>query len=829
MPQLTLRQKELVELGQKKGLIRLAGARIEYCIQGKAYQFTDPEEPVRAAAYVELAERYVYPPERIDFEQQAPSRQPPYPADIVVYEDDAHSRAFIVAECKPTSQPGDLRVGRREGLGNANLFGADYLLVAAGDELEAYDVRNRPSLRALHGCRIADLPVSYAQPPQFKYRKGGSIFEELRRLSVHELNSKFQRCHNAIWEAGRRGPDEAFDEMSKLMFAKLYDERMTQVGDFYRFQVGAGDNGAQVAARVKALYDGARRGEPAILQDEIEVSDDIVLRVVETLQDGSLSKTDLDAKGQAFEKFLGKVFRGELGQFFTPRQVTDFMVKFADPGWEDLILDPACGSGGFLLYAMDHVAQKVRGRFEGDHSSIQRITWDFTHRNVFGVEINRRIARIAMMDMVIHDDGHANIECNDALLDYPAFDPRRDIRPGKYDIVLTNPPFGHGEERRTVLERFGLGRGRQARRSEVLFIERCIELVRPGGQIGIVLPDGVLNNVNDRDVRAFIDEKAVVAGVISLPVQTFLPFGSGMQTSVVFLRRRSDHHERWGHYPVFMATASSVGYDSTGRDIASNDLPSILDAYKAGGSLEFATWMTPEEVRTGLGLKELGDSFTLDRMDPKYYYLAPRIDDGLRKIGCPVARLASLCVAIKSGARPAGRAMYFRGNIPSLEGGNVDPYGGLLLDDLKYIPDEFHVDHLDSAVGPSDILIVKDGATTGKVAIVPPDFPFDDCNVNEHLFKLRVNSDLVEPYYVFGFLYSELGQLQVQREITGGAQKGITRPVVENLVIPVPSRKVQERVGDIARQGLRAMSDLSAQIVGTQRQVQAEIAAALER
>lgn len=829
MSQLTLRQQQLINIGIQKALIEISGTRIKYLIQSKEYDFTDPEEPVRAATYVELCEHYQYPPQRIDFEKEAPSRQPPYPADIIVYWDDAHSRAFIIVECKPTSQPADLKVAQKEGLGNANLFHADYLVVACGDALEVYDVRVHPTLRGLGKCRISDLLIGYAKPPQFKYRKGGDVFEEPRRVSLYELQGKFQKCHDAIWEAGKRGPDEAFDEMSKLMFAKIYDERFTRVGEYYHFQVGAGENNAPVVARVKARYQSAKQGEPAILQDDIQVSDDIIYRVVRTLEDISLTKTDLDAKGTAFESFLGKVFRGELGQFFTPRQVIDFMVKFVDPNWDDIVMDPACGSGGFLLYSIQHVIERVCQQFVGNETSIERIVWDFSHTKVFGIEINRRIARIAMMDMVIHDDGHTNIECNDALLNYSEFDPRRDIQPGKYNVVLTNPPFGAREERSTVLGSFQLGRDKNTQRSELLYIERALDLVKESGMVGIVLPDGVLNNVNDRNVRAFIDEKAIVVGVVSLPVYAFVPFGSGMQTSILFLQKRGKNSQHWGSYPVFMGIALNIGYDSTGRDIPSNDLASILDAYKTHSVTELADWINPQQLRHHLTLQELKDTFTIDRMDPKYYHLATEIDQQLSKIKHPPRRLADLSVTIKSGTRPPGRAMYFRGNVPSLEGGNINSYGGLLLDDLKYIPDDFHIDHLESAIEPADILIVKDGATTGKVAIIPEMFPYQDANINEHLFKVRVDTRLVDPYYVFAFLYSELGQLQMQREITGGAQKGIIKSAIENLLVPHPPKAIQELIADLAQQALHRIVSLHAETADTQHRMQTNISASLQR
>jgi len=328
---------------------------------------------------------------------------------------------------------------------------AKYLLVVCGEEELAYDVSKKPSLKR------------------------------------NELNSKFQRCHDEIWEGGKRDPAVSFDEMSKLMFAKIYDETFTKEGVYYKFQIGTNETTEVITERIKELYRDAQRGEPNVFRDPIELSPQKTYRIVDILQDISLTQTDLDAKGRAFEKFLGKFFRGEYGQYFTPREIVEFMVGMLEPDATDYVIDPACGSGGFLLHSL----KKVRE----DYGKKSRAAEEFRITHIYGIEINDRIARVAMMDMIVHEDGHSNIECNDALADYKTFDPRKDIKPERYTLLMTNPPFGAVVRDEKILKQYELGskiKKRNSQKTEILFIERCLDLLAPGGRMGIVLPDGIL-------------------------------------------------------------------------------------------------------------------------------------------------------------------------------------------------------------------------------------------------------------------------------------------------------------------------------------------------
>ena len=516
---LSEKQRKFLEIGKKKRFIEITKNRITYLVLGKSYDFADPEEPIRASTYIELVEEYKYPLNRINLEVPPPARAPPYPADIVVYEDDELEHPYLVAETKSASTDSKVKEAKKEGLGNANLLNARYLLLVCESVELAFDLKQRPSLDTLDKYRIPLIPKFYGKVPQYRYKKGDPSFD-LAKADLNTLMNRFQRCHDTIWEGGKRDPAEAFDEMSKLMFAKFYDERFRKIGEHYRFQIGTYENPFIISQRVREIYQEVQEKEPEIFKKPIELPENIIYEVVDALQDISLKETDLDAKGRAYEKFLGKVFRGEFGQFFTPREIVDFMVRMVDVDVKDLVIDPACGSGGFLLYSMKLVNEKVEKNYSGDRDTIRELEYDFSHDNVFGIEINDRIARVAMMDMVIHEDGHTNIECNDALIEYRNFDARRDIKPDKYDEVLTNPPFGSKEKRRQILKNLELGSKttpRKSQRKEILFVERCIDLGKPNGIIGMVLPDGILNNTRDAYVRKFIRENSKILAIISLP------------------------------------------------------------------------------------------------------------------------------------------------------------------------------------------------------------------------------------------------------------------------------------------------------------------------
>ena len=799
MVSLTETQQRYIRIGLDKGLIQIKNSRITYTHQKKTYNFDDPEEPVRATTYVKLVIEYKYPPERIDIELTPPRRAPKFPADIVVFKDEEHEKAFIVVECKADSSEGSIREAKKEGLGNANLFNAPYLLLACGEEESAYDVRKHPSnWEVLDKYRISQIPIRYGQPPKYRYKKEASGFgeDDLREVSLNELRAKFRKCHDTIWEGGKRDPAEAFSEMCKLIFAKVYDERFTKVGEFYKFQVGSGESAKTVAERIRSRYEEVQKKEPNVFSEELKVSDGIIFEVVKILQDISLIRTDLDAKGRAYEEFLGKVFRGEMGQYFTPREIVDFMVKFIDPDYTDLVIDPACGSSGFLLYSIKHIMEKAAKEYNEEGS--KEIIWEFSHRNIFGIEINQRIARVAMMDMIIHEDGHTNIECNDALLPYSAFDPRRDIKAGKYDILLTNPPFGAKETREKILKQFVLGSKitmRKSQMKEVLFIERCLELLKPGGRMGIILPDGILKNSSLSYVQKFIKEKAKVIAVISLPEYAFVPFGSRAKTSILFLEKKGENNEE--EYFVFYAKARYIGYDATGRP-DKNDLPKILEEwmrFKQDPNNYKPCICDGEVLSYGVESKYLQDRLDFDYYHPDFLKEIRRIEDSKWR----VVSLEDIA-DVKTGKTLKRNQYLEEGSVFNIKVVNITGKGLSWTSSHtgSFTSDELYEQNPNACVKRGDILMVCSAHHVeyiGRCDIVEK-FPKNLKKVmcSGEVMIIRPNTEKVDPYYLLYYLRSKLGRVQIRRMITGQSAHLYPDDMKKYFRVILPPKDIQQKL-----------------------------------
>jgi len=551
-------REEYLKRALKENEIQISGNRIIYInakgSNSQKYSDKDPEEKVRAFIFAELIYRYQYKPEKIWIEEEVPKRPSGDYADITIKDPNDDKTTYLVVEVKKEGIS-DKEVAKaiQQGYGYANYFDAKYFLFDNNEP----ERRTALELRKPDGSkwggkeyeknRIADIPFKYGKVTQYNFIKG-KLEHELKAADLKELESVFKKAHNILWEGGKRNPADAFNEMSKLIFTKNWDEKFTPINKPYRFQVGTHETKDDITKRIKEIYDEARRKEPKVFTEEIKAKDSKIFQVVRLLQHISLKDTDLDAKGRAFEQFMSDVFKEKLGQYFTRRELVNFTVQMLEPTEEDIIIDPASGSGGFLLYAMKIVRDLIHQKY-GEHSKVEQ---EWIGNNIFGIEVNEQIARVAMMDMIIHDDGHTNIEEADALADFSEFDPRKDIKRSKYSMVLTNPPFGSDikDEDVDYLDKYELGAKNNPRHrqlSEVLYLERCLDLIQPdhndnrdnrrGGKIGIVLPDGILTNSSLWYVRQFIEEHAYILAVVSLPQFAFKKAGSGSKTSLVFFQK----------------------------------------------------------------------------------------------------------------------------------------------------------------------------------------------------------------------------------------------------------------------------------------------------
>ena len=798
--------------GVELGIISLddASDRITYRLnRERQYIWSDPEEKVRAEVVLDLIFGYQYSPSRLDTEVAIPGRTPTNWADVVVFRDDRCRDPYITVETAAPGISDSERAQKIEQLfGYANALASEFAVYADGSSpRQFWRVHGYGGLERDDNI-ISDVPHNYGDTPEYRYYRSGD--NDLEEVDPAQLARIFSHCHNELWSGGRSDPTESFDEMSKLIFAKLYDEQHTPNGAAYGFQWGVNETDIMVSQRVIERYESARNDDPRVFTTDIHAEPGNIADVVRLLQHVSLSRTDPDAKGRAFEQFLGDVFRGRLGQYFTRREIVDCLVDMIQPTKDDTLLDPACGSGGFLVYAMKRVFQQIDNDYAGDDFAIFRHKNEFAQRRIYGIEVNERIARVAMMDMVINEDGHTNIE-NHTAFDRAFTNPQ--VRDGAFSLVLANPPFGdtvrsnqNDKLGQAELGDYTLARGKSSAKSEVLFIERCARFLRPGGRLGLVLPDGVLSNPSDRHVREYLLEHFRVDAIISLPAYAFRKAGSGMRTSLVVARKWADGEDRNAHYPIFMAIAEHIGYDATARPDA-NDLPSLsAHFHNSTGTLDDKIVRVSKDDLSG----------TM-RLDPLYHYLGPIIERELGNIPYPVHSLGSIVEeTIQSGKSPKGGATYSVGNVPILLVGNITSQGTLTLEGLNYASEDFfEANRAKASVRPMDILIAKDGATTGKVGLVPPNFGIEQCLFSEHIFRLSVGDCLpgdeprpnksdelkeLNTYYLFFFLKSWLGQQQIARQVSGGAQGGITKTFVENIRIPIPPAVERARFVERARQ-----------------------------
>ncbi|MGC4031349.1 MAG: restriction endonuclease subunit M [Tepidisphaeraceae bacterium] len=554
------------------------GDKITYNALGFTARYSLPEEQVRAEFWAELIYRYGYEPTRLGIEIVVPDRTPSDRADIVVFRDEERKKPFAVVECKRDGiSDAEFNQAIEQACGNGTWakFRADYVMVVAGETRRAFDFSGRYGVLEREENIIADLPVQYGRPEEYKFHKGSSI--DLKVVRKEELISAIRKCHQTLWGGGRLSPPSAFGELCKIIFVKISDEQSTKKGKPYDFQIKTYESSRQLAERIRDLYETQKERDPDVFTESIKIDDATLRTIVSHLEAINLTETDLDTKGLAFEQFMDGFFKGDFGQYFTPREIIDFCVQIIEPTSKDVVLDPSCGSGGFLLHALNAVRMEASETHDEGTAAHYRHWHDFAQKNLFGIEINDEIARVAKMNMILHDDGHTNVIGQDAL---ERIDRLNSVNHGfkaeRFDIILTNPPFGAtiSLTERPYLRDYDLGqqedakgkkRPRKSQKTEILFIERIWQFLKPNGRAAVVIPEGLLTNASLQYVRDYIFEKFQLLAIVSMPPTAFAHYGAAVKASVVFLRKRASHERPNDNEAVFMGLAENIGYDATGR------------------------------------------------------------------------------------------------------------------------------------------------------------------------------------------------------------------------------------------------------------------------
>lgn len=489
---------------------------------------------------------------------------------------------LICVQCKSDEVLVDI-IDYVDGLRLASEHDAKFFVAVNAKESRVYKVSNANADKTEE---LVDIPLS----SQLENKKEiDKKLKQKREFTRESFSQALTKCHNTIRNNDKLSPEAAFDEISKILFIKIRYERSnigTQVfsGDVYAAErdayeehKGCGDLDCYQMLFAKTRMDRQSVGLFDIAE-RLRIRENSFEQIVRELEIFNLSNTADDVKGIAYEQVLGRTFRGELGQFFTPRPIVEFMVHVLDPKERELICDPCCGSGGFLINTFEHLRKQIeldaKNRTNVSESVRKRLH-HLSHDYIFGTDANPRMARTAKMNMIMHGDGHGGIYHHDGLLDVGG------VFDGRFDVILTNPPFGsHVSNKQLVTEadvttdekeyaenreRFGdayvisqkrlsvhvnkpildlFDLGKSVGLTEVIFIERCLKLLKPGGRLGIVLPEGVLNNPTLQMARDYVESKARLIFDVSIPQDVFSTSGAKVKPSLIFLRKFTEEEQR---------------------------------------------------------------------------------------------------------------------------------------------------------------------------------------------------------------------------------------------------------------------------------------------
>ena len=777
-----------------------------------------PEEVEAVQPFAEeLITIYEYPRESVRTHPQWLMQRSPsdekgtYPADIVVFKDQRHKRGgeYIVVECK--------RKNRKDGKKQLE----KYLGLSSARLGVWYNGQERLFLLKIHK---ESGPV-YAEIPNIpRYQQRIEDIGEFQRKDLKpstRLKTVFSLIRN-YWAANAVGMtrDEALSQqLINLVFCKIYDERFTMREDIVTFRIGVGEDKGQVRRRIDQLFESvkAQYREVFDANDTIELDDNSLAYFVGEIQPYALTESPRDAVADAFEAFISSALKGPQGQFFTPRNVVNLAIAMTDPEPGERIIDPACGTGGFLIEVLRHFWMKIEEQGQKLNWPQEEISREKDHaamRDIKGIDKDQFLAKVAKAYMAITGDGRGGIFCENSL-EAPSqwqAETRQSVQPESFSVVVTNPPFGKKLtiDQTEILTQYQLGHqwkrdkksGRFQRNElikpkqapQILFVEKCIELLKPGGRMGVVLPESMLSNPSHRYIVQFIESVARIRAVISMPEELFQPYTHAKTLVAIIEKKTSEERvndtQGDGH-DIFMARALWCGHDSRGLEIEKDDIPAIIERFKRyseGEELEY------DHLGFVINRSQIVDSIYL----PKYYN--PEIGRQLDNLKSThnLLRLGDLVDAealeVKTG-HEVGKISYRTGNIPFIRTSDIanweikaDPKHGLSQD----IYEEYRKAQ---DIQENDILMVRDGTyLVGTCAMITK---LDTKVVYQsHIFKIRSKDhERINPYLLLAILSSTTVQNQI-------FAKRFTQDIIDTLgerlfelVLPIPKDKsIRSRV-----------------------------------
>lgn len=626
-----------------------------------------PEEAVRQNIEKRLVNEHGYSPEQIAVEFTIKVGSSRKKIDLAIFSDNSQRKTKdiqIIIECKNESVKD---TNKKEGVGQLQSYMAACINAQWGMWTNGISKFTYKKVEKKDGTwdfdDANDIPS-----------KGRDISEidrptrdSLKNATEDNLLYSFKTCHNYIHVNDGLQPEQEFFELLKLIFCKIIDERnIPKPLEFYASSKEklSIDGRLTVTNRINKIFSKVKTRYSNIFpeNDELKLLPISIAQIVSELQKYSLSKTNIDVKGKAYEEVVTKKIRGDRGEFFTPRNVARMAINMLDIPLDATILDPACGSGGFLVIGMNNVIDKLKKDFEksvgkkekdwsiDEHKVLMEKVKEIATRNFFGFDIAQALVRAAKMNMVMNNDGEGNIVKNDSLNLPHTWDEevksmlcksfrlkkgsiRRSEDLALFDFVITNPPFGHKLkiDDPDILEQYDLAhiwekddsgklkitdRYSSSKAPEVLFIERCYQFLRPGGIMAIVVPDAILGapGAEYAGIREWLVQKMKIIASIDLHVDTFQP-STGTQTSVIFLQKKTvkelqlEESRKIEDYKIFFAIIDKIGYDKRAVPIykRDHDGSEIFFEHKEDGKITKSRELddqTPEIAKVFLNWKK---------------------------------------------------------------------------------------------------------------------------------------------------------------------------------------------------------------------------------
>lgn len=792
---------------------------VEDFISGKTLKAT-PEEIEAVQIFAEkLVKDYGYPKEHIQTRPQFRIRRSPsdeektYPVDIAVFSNDKRieENLFLIVECK--------RKQRKDGIQQLKIY-MDLSPAELGVWFNGEDHCYLWKVHRKKGkCEYLELP----NIPRFGQRvEDVGLYKRQDLKKPSNLKAVFRdlRNHLAGMTTGITRDETLAKEVINLLFCKILDEQETPPNETVRFRAGTGEPPEKVFERIAELFEKVKTkafGDVFDEHDSLNIDPKSLTYVVGELQNYCIMEADRDAIGDAFEVFIGPALRGSEGQFFTPRNVVKMVVDILDPKPGETIIDPACGSGGFLITTLESVWGKLRkeaAKFNWTERHLAKREVDIATDCFRGIDKDAFLATVCKAYMALVGDGRGGIFCENGLLPPSDWQPimQAKIKLGSFDLVMTNPPFGTKIPIKgaNILSQFDLAyrwrrdksKGTVERTNElpeeaapqIVFLERCLQLLKPGGRMGIVLPESILGNPTYDYITQYLLNETRLLGVVTMPEPLFKTSGKGgthTKVSVLFIQKAKPKEK----YSIFMADVKWCGHDSRGNPtrrrnakgeyVLLDEVPDVAQRFK---SIKTSDRMAGDHLGFRLNSTDIRNNILV----PKYY--DPEIDKTLADLQSThelvsLAELAkSKVISLDTGIE-VGKMAYGTGTIPFIRTSDLSNWE--IKADFKHgVSKEIYEQYKQFCdVDAGDILIVRDGTyLIGTMAIVTKsDLPM---LFQSHIYRVRVHEPAkLNPWLFFACLHAPIVKKQIRaKQFTQDIIDTVGKRIYE-VIVPFPKDK----------------------------------------